>query len=162
LAGGNSLRDYRALVQAAADIDARLTVATRLPLPPIADNVEAGFLSAEEYEARERGAAVVVVPLLADTDRSAGQQTYLNAMGRGKPVVVTDAPGVTDYVTHEETGLIVSNEPGALADAVNRLLTDRALARRLGDAARADVLSRFSLGSFVTRLLELADKVLHS
>jgi hypothetical protein len=162
LAGGNSLRDYRALVRAAPDIDARLTLATRLPLPPTTGgNVEAGFLPADEYEARERAAAVVVVPLLAGTDRSAGQQTYLNAMGRGKPVVVTDAPGVADYIAHEETGLIVPNEPGALADAVNRLLTDRALARKLGDAARADVLARFSLGSFVTRLLELADRVLH-
>ena len=117
-------------------------------------------MPAAEHEARERSAAVVVVPLLADTDRSAGQQTYLNAMGRGKPVVVTDAPGVRDYITHDETGLIVPNEPEALADAVNRVLTDRALARRLGDAARADVLSRFALGAYVTRLLELADQVL--
>ena len=75
--------------------------------------------------------------------------------------MVTDAPGVRDYITDDETGLIVPNEPGALADAVNRLLSDRALARRLGDAARADVLARFSLGAFVTRLLELADQVLH-
>jgi hypothetical protein len=161
LAGGNSLRDYRALVQAAPRIDARLTLATRLRLPAIrGGDVEAGFLPAEDYEARERSAAVVVVPLLAGTDRSAGQQTYLNAMGRGKPVVVTDAPGVRDYITHDETGLIVPNEPGALADAVNRLLADHALARRLGGAARADVLSRFSLGAFVNRLLELADQVL--
>ncbi len=162
LAGGNSLRDYRALVEAAPSINARLTLATRLPLPPITGgNVEVGFLPAEAYEARERSAAVVVVPLLAGTDRSAGQQTYLNAMGRGKPVVVTDAPGVSDYITHDKTGLIVPNEPGALADGVNRLLSDRGLARRLGDAARADVLARFSLGAFVTRLLELADRVLH-
>jgi glycosyltransferase involved in cell wall biosynthesis len=161
LAGGNSLRDYRALIRAAEKIDAPLMVATGLRLPVIAaGNVEARFLPAQEYNARERSAAVVVVPLLAGTERSAGQQTYLNAMGRGKPVVVTDAPGVRDYITDEETGLIVPNEPDALADAVNRLLSDRGLARRLGDAARADVQSRFSLGAYVTRLLELADQVL--
>ncbi|HWD75963.1 MAG TPA: glycosyltransferase family 4 protein [Solirubrobacteraceae bacterium] len=162
LACGNSLRDYRALIEAAEKIDAPLTLATRLRLPSIAaGNVEARFLPASEYNARERSAAVVVVPLLAGTERSAGQQTYLNAMGRGKPVVVTDAPGVRDYITDEETGLIVPNEPQALAEAVNRLLTDRGLARRLGDAARADVQSRFLLGDYVTRLLELADQVLH-
>jgi glycosyltransferase involved in cell wall biosynthesis len=162
LACGNSLRDYRALIEAAEKIDAPLTLATSLRLPPItAGNVEARFLPASEYNARERSAAVVVVPLLAGTERSAGQQTYLNAMGRGKPVVVTDAPGVRDYITHEETGLIAPNEPRALAEAVNRLLTDGGLARRLGDAARADVQARFMLGAYVTRLLELADQVLH-
>jgi glycosyltransferase involved in cell wall biosynthesis len=161
LACGNSLRDYRALIEAAEKIDAPLTLATSLPLPPItAGNVEARFLPASEYNARERSAAVVVVPLLAGTERSAGQQTYLNAMGRGKPVVVTDAPGVRDYITHEETGLIVPNDPQSLAHAVNRVLSDRGLARRLGDAARADVQSRFALGAYVNRLLEVADRVL--
>jgi Glycosyl transferases group 1 len=161
LASGNSLRDYRALLRAAPEINAKVTLATRLRLPPItAGNIEARFMPAAEHDARGRSAAVVVVPLLAGTERSAGQQTYLNAMGRGKPVVVTDAPGVRDYVTHGETGLIVPNEPEALADAVNRLLADRVLSRRLGDAARADVRSRFVVGAYVTRLLELADQVL--
>jgi glycosyltransferase involved in cell wall biosynthesis len=161
LASGNSLRDYRALVKAAPQIEARLTLATRLRLPETgAGNIEHRFMSPKEHEARVRGSAVVVVPLLAGTDRSAGQQTYLNAMGLGKPVVVTDAPGVRDYVTDGETGLVVPNEPRALADAVNRLLTDRSLAQRLGAAARADVLARFDLGTYVDGLLELADRIL--
>jgi hypothetical protein len=162
LASGNSLRDYRALIEAAPKIRADVMLATKLPLPTItAANIEAGFLPPAAHDARARSAAVVVVPLLANTERSAGQQTYLNAMGRGKPVVVTDAPGVRDYIAHGETGLIVSNEPEALGDAVNRLLTDRRLAQRLGDAARAEVHSRFGLSAYVRRLLELADRVLH-
>jgi glycosyltransferase involved in cell wall biosynthesis len=161
IASGNSLRDYRALVQAAPQIDAKLTLATRLPLPPSsAGNIEVRFMSPEEHEARVRSSAVVVVPLLAGTERSAGQQTYLNAMGLGKPVVVTDAPGVRDYVTDGETGLVVPNDPQALAEAVNQLLTDHELARRLGTAARADVQARFELSAYVDRLLELADRIL--
>jgi glycosyltransferase involved in cell wall biosynthesis len=161
MASGNSLRDYRALIKAAAHIHATLTLGTSLPLPPItADNVEAGYLPADQHDARMRSAAVVVVPLLAGTERSAGQQTYLHERGWGKPVVVTDAPGVRDYITDGETGLIVPNEPDALADAINRLLADRVLALRLGAAARADVHARFDLGSYVNRLLELADRVL--
>jgi glycosyltransferase involved in cell wall biosynthesis len=162
IASGNSLRDYRALVEAAPQIDAKLTLATRLPLPPSnAGNIEARFMPPEEHEARVLASAVVVVPLLGGTERSAGQQTYLNAMGLGKPVVVTDAPGVRDYVTDGATGLVVPNEPRALAEAINRLLTDHELARRLGAAARADVQARFELGAYVDRLLELADRILH-
>ncbi len=161
IASGNSLRDYRALVQAAPQIDAKVTIATRLPLPATtARNIESRFMSPEEHESRVRASAVVVVPLLAGTERSAGQQTYLNAMGLGKPVVVSDAPGVRDYVTDGETGLIVPNEPRALAEAVNRLLTDHELSRRLGAAARADVQARFGLRAYVDRLLELADRIL--
>jgi glycosyltransferase involved in cell wall biosynthesis len=161
IASGNSLRDYRALLRAAPRIQAKLTLATRLPLPATdARNIEHRSMSLEEHEAQVQASAVVVVPLLTGTERSAGQQTYLNAMGLGKPVVVTDAPGVRDYVTDGETGLVVPNEPGALADAVNRLLCDHDLARRLGAAARTDVLTRFDLRTYVDGLLELADRIL--
>ena len=50
--------------------------------------------------------------------------------------------------------------PDALVEAVNRLLTDHELARRLGAAARADVHARFGLRAYVDHLLELADKIL--
>ena len=159
LASGNSLRDYRALVTAAGTIDAPVTIATSLPLPPShASNLTTGFLAPEAHESVARRSAVVVVPLLADTDRSAGQQTYLNAMGQGKPVVVTEAPGVRDYVRDGETGLVVPNEPAALSDAVNGLLADPERADRIGLAARADVQARFTLRAYVSRLLKVADQ----
>jgi glycosyltransferase involved in cell wall biosynthesis len=161
IASGNSLRDYRGLLEASFLIKAEVRLATALPLPPLrAANLQAGFLSGEEHVRQVREAAVVVVPLLHGTVRSAGQQTYLNAMGCGKAVVVTEAPGVHDYIRHGETGLIVRNEATALAEAINHLLADPEYARQLGDAAREDVRARFSARSYVDRLLELADVVL--
>ncbi len=161
LASGNSLRDYRALTGAADRINATVTIATSLPLPEVrAGNLRTGFLKPDAHERLARESAVVVVPLLAGTERSAGQQTYLNAMGRGKPVVVTEAPGVSDYVRDGETGLVVPNDPDALAEAVNGLLADPDRARRLGQAARADVEARFTLRAYVDRLLAVADAVL--
>jgi hypothetical protein len=159
LASGNSLRDYRALVAAAGAIDVPVTIATSLPLPASpSSNLTTGFLAPEAHESLARRSAVVVVPLLADTDRSAGQQTYLNAMGRGKPVVVTDAPGVRDYIRDGETGLVVPNEAEALSDAVNGLLSDPERAERIGRAARAEVQERFTLHAYVDRLLRVADE----
>ena len=161
LASGNSLRDYRALAAATGRINTTVMIATSLPLPEVrAGNLRTGFLPPDAHERLARESAVVVVPLLAGTERSAGQQTYLNAMGRGKPVVVTEAPGVSDYVRDGETGVVVPNDPDALADAVNGLLSDPERARRLGRAARADVEARFSLRAYVDRLLEVADAAL--
>ena len=65
------------------------------------------------------------MPLQARDDRSSGQTTYINAMARAKAIVVTDAPGVRDYIQDSETGLIVApGDPDAMAQAVGRLLGD--------------------------------------
>ena len=157
-AGGNSLRDYRALVAASSRLESRLTIATALPLPPTT-GIDAGPLPREAYDKRAAAADVVVVPLLADSVRSGGQQTYLNAMLRGQAVVATEAPGVRDYIETGVTGLVVPNEPDALVDAVRSLMTSPALRRRLGEAARAAVLERFTLADYYNRLLALAAHV---
>ena len=162
LASGNSLRDYRALVTAAPSLVGPVTIATTLPLPApptAAANLRTGWFSPDEHEARAQAAAVIVVALMAGTDRSAGQQTYLNAMARGQAVVVTDAPGVRDYVVDGETGVIVPNDSEALTDAVNRLLQDRPYARRLGAAAREAVMDGFTVRHYFDRLLALADSL---
>ncbi|HEX7134280.1 MAG TPA: glycosyltransferase family 4 protein [Iamia sp.] len=59
------------------------------------------------------------------------------ARAAGLPTVVTDVPGLREQVTPDEDGLVVpSEDPAALAAAITRLLDDRALAARLGAAAR--------------------------
>lgn len=63
-----------------------------------------------------------------------------------RPMVVSDARGFADTVLHEETGLVVpKDDPGALAEAIVRLLRDRDLAARLGRHGRTHMLSRFTL-----------------
>jgi glycosyltransferase involved in cell wall biosynthesis len=62
----------------------------------------------------------------------------LEAMAVGAPVVATDVGGVRDVVRDGDTGLLVASEdPGALADALVRVLTDDALAERLRTAGAA-------------------------
>jgi glycosyltransferase involved in cell wall biosynthesis len=157
-AGGDSLRDYRPLLEAAGSIHAPVRVATRLPVPPSA--AQAGPLAPDDYARQARAARVVVVPLQAATGRSGGQQTYLNAMLQAKPVVVTDAPGVRDHVVDGVTGLIVPPaDVAALANAVNRLLDDAELASRLGAAAREAVLARFTGRHRFDALLALASRI---
>jgi glycosyltransferase involved in cell wall biosynthesis len=70
----------------------------------------------------------------------------IEAMGLGKPVVVTDSGGPGEIVRNGETGYLVPPaDPKALADRAVELLQNRGLAERMGQAARADVRLRFSL-----------------
>jgi glycosyltransferase involved in cell wall biosynthesis len=160
-AGGNSLRDYRPLLDAAAGIPAPVVLATkqiaqtaRLPA-----NVRSGPLPHAEYVRELCRARVVVVPLAENRWRSAGQQTYLNAMALGKPVVVTDTMGVRDYVEDGITGIVVApGDARAMGEAV-RWVLDPANAESVAamtQRARQVARERFSLDRYLARLLEVA------
>ena len=163
-AGGDSLRDYRALLEAAEGLAAGVTIASRsrAPARPPA-NVTIGELNQRHYEERFRSASIVVVPLEPRRDRSAGQQTYLNAMVLGKPVVVTDALGVRDYVEDRRTGLIVPPGDSAALRAALDWLLDPANAGEVSairERARAVALERFGPEQYVRRLVEVVDLAL--
>jgi glycosyltransferase involved in cell wall biosynthesis len=157
-AGGDSLRDYRTLLEAADAVHGRVRIATRLPVPDrLPANVTAGPVSGEEFLALAVSAPVAVVPLVPDALRSGGQKTYLGAMGLGQTVIVPEAPGVLDHLQPDGTGLVPpADDAGALADAVNAAVSDPALRARLGDAAREDVAARFSPQAYGERLYGIA------
>ena len=117
-----------------------LVVAGDGPLRPLVPHT-LGFLAPEELADRYRRAAVVVCP-----SRSEGFGVVCaEAMAHGKPVVAAAVGGLKELVSHGRTGLLVEPENAkALRDAIDVLLADRALRRRLGRAARADVAERFA------------------
>jgi glycosyltransferase involved in cell wall biosynthesis len=166
-AGGNPMRDYGTLIEAVRGTGVETVIATSRPdvvgrtdLPP---EVRAGRIPHEEFVHRVRGAGVVVVPLAGGTERSGGEQTYLNAMGLGKVVVVTDAPGVSDYVRHRETGLVVpAGDVDAMREAITWVLdpANRAEVDRIGAAAREDALARYGPDTWITGLLGAAHRAM--
>src|SRR5207247_1554380 len=84
--------------------------------------------------------------------------TCLEAMAYGKPVVATAVGGLLDLVVDGETGLLVPARDGpALRGAVERLLGDRDLRRRLGAAGRARA-QEFEWSRVVPRLLAYYDR----
>lgn len=67
----------------------------------------------------------------------------IEASAFGRPIVTTDVIGTRDLVSHDETGLVVPPRDAlALADALERILVDDALAERLRRAAHARFLER--------------------
>lgn len=156
-AGGNSLRDYPLLLSAMEGVDAPLRIASSFAAPNLPAHVLCRPLSHADFMDELLGSRVVVTPLQV-SQRSAGQQTYLNAMALGKPVIVTEAPGVRDHIEDGRTGLIVANRPEALREAIRWVLDDaNAVAvAAMARAGREEARARFSDRSYYENLLEIA------
>ena len=86
--------------------------------------------------------------------------TATEAMMRGTAVVASDIGGLAESVAHESTGLRVPpGDESALADALVRLLSDRALAERLGQAGRERARAQFTLEGCVARFERLYESL---
>ncbi len=61
----------------------------------------------------------------------------IEAMSLGLPVVATQGGGVGEIVKAEETGLIIPpKDSEAMAEAIFRILSDKGMARRMGEAGK--------------------------
>ena len=80
----------------------------------------------------------------------------LEAMACETPVVASAVGGIQEVVVPGETGLLVPPaDPHALADAINRLLRDRRLARKMGKAGRLRVEKYFSWASIAKKTKDM-------
>src|SRR5262249_50831666 len=90
--------------------------------------------------------------------------SVLEAFAMKVPVVATRAGGLPEIVEHERTGLLAeARDPTSLAAAIVRMLGDRALAARTGEAGDRLVHEKFGVDSMVERTealyATLADRV---
>src|SRR6185436_14810501 len=93
----------------------------------------------QEVATRLQDAAALAAPCVVGADGNAdGMPTVLlEAMALGTPCVSTDVTGIPEVVQHEKNGLLVPpHDAEALANAMERLLNDRALRVQLADQAR--------------------------
>ena len=111
---------------------------------PDRDRVEGELARSSLGRVRLLGERDDVPSLLSNADvfvlasRSEGLPlSVVEAMAAGLPVVASDVGGLRELVRDGETGMLVpSRDPAALADALQPLLADRELRRRLGSAGR--------------------------
>jgi glycosyltransferase involved in cell wall biosynthesis len=102
---------------------------------------------------RTDAAAIVAASdifVMPSREREGLPKAVIEAMLLSKPVIVSDAGGMPEMVTDEESGLVVkANDVSALRNALDRLLADRALRERLGAAARERALTQFSVAKMI-------------
>jgi rhamnosyl/mannosyltransferase len=106
-----------------------------------------------------RAADVFVLPSIFAAE--AFGLAMIEAMAAGLPVVCTELGTGTSFVNlHEETGLVVpSGDARALAAALNLLIADPGLRRRMGDAGRRRAQAMFSTDSMVEHVLRIYEEV---
>jgi colanic acid/amylovoran biosynthesis glycosyltransferase len=102
-------------------------------------------------------ADILIMPsCVRDNDRDGIPNVLLEAMAMTIPVISTYVSGIPELVRHQETGLLVKpDDPGALAEAIQTLMVDPALARRYASQGRALVEKEFNIYHSAARLLQL-------
>ena len=140
-AGGTSQRDYETFFRAVAALSIRVIVAVPEPqhlrTKTLPSNVEVLSTDHKGFLQLTRGAAVNVIPLTAGPIRSAGQQSFLNAMALGTVTVVTDPDGAGDYIQNWRNGVLLpAGDVDALRTAIKDILEDPELANQIRAKAR--------------------------
>ncbi len=104
-----------------------------------------------------RSCSVCVLP----SYREGLGRVLIEAASTGRPLVAFDVPGCREVVVDGFNGLLVERgDVAALADAIERLLNNRSLRERLGDAGRTLVVERFAVDSIVDQTLAYHDQLL--
>ncbi|HEU4522405.1 MAG TPA: glycosyltransferase family 4 protein, partial [Thermoanaerobaculia bacterium] len=79
----------------------------------------------------------------------------------GVPIVASAIRAMQDVIEHEASGLLVPpGDPGALAEAIIRILKDEPLAKSLGARAAADAQTKFSWETIAGIILDHSAKLM--
>ncbi len=158
-------RDFATLVRAPGKQPIRIVTSLKVDVPAGHDHVtitpgdfSGRSISDQELRRLYNAARVVVVPS-KDVHQPTGQSVSLQAMSCGRPLILTRIRGLwaPDLLRDGENCLLVP--PGdavALGAAINRVVEDRALAERLGRAARETVVAHWGLERTGEVMVDLA------
>jgi rhamnosyl/mannosyltransferase len=161
LARAVSYKGLEYLIDALPSVDARFILLGGGPLLPalkarardrgVADRVS--FVGAAP-DSRAYFAACDIFVLPSVTPAEAFAVVEVEAMAYGKPVVNTSLPSAVPEVSlHGVTGITVPpRDTPALAEAMNRLLSDAGLRKKYGEAGRERFLKEFTRDVFAERV----------
>jgi len=157
----------RAFAQAASGHpDARLMLVgdgpLRQELTALAQRLQVAdrviFVGAVNYDAVPDYLSAGDVFAFASTTETQGLVT-LEAMATALPVVVVNAPGNRDVTHHGENGLLVNNTVSDLALAMQTIIKNDALRKKLGEGAQKTA-QEYSAPSLTHKLVEIYEEAI--
>ncbi len=98
----------------------------------------------------DRGALLAACDMVAFPSRYEPFGTVtVDAWAAGKPLIAADAVGPAAYVKDGENGLLIAkNDVAALAEALGRVMRDKALSAKLAEGGRASYEAQFTKAAF--------------
>jgi starch synthase len=108
------------------------------------------FIPHEEAARLFQATSIVVLPYI-----EASQSAVLHtAWGFAKPVIATDVGSIGEQIQDGFNGFIVPpHDTGALAEAISRLLSDKALRKTLGENGYRTIMSDLAWENFIGRVI---------
>ena len=117
----------------------RYHLSDRIQMPGFCDDIFSMLSTAHLF----------VLPSLHESSPNA----LIEAMGVGLPCIASNVGGVLDLIDHQENGLLIPpRASGALAEAINDLLTNQELAVYLGRNARRKIEEMFDSNRSIQQL----------
>lgn len=119
-----------------------------------------GIRNPEEIgELFEKSIALVQHSIITENGDSEGTPVVvLDAQAAGLPVISTFHAGISDVIINEETGLLVEeHDVEGMAKNMMRLLQEKGLTQRLGNAGRKRIRENFSLEIHLNTLKEIIE-----
>lgn len=164
-AGEDRMRDHNALIDAMRIArnqvaEAHLEIATSQPLSAAPDlvTVHRRRMNGAMRELYRRSNVVAVA--LHPTWLGSGLTVVLEALASARPIVVTNNPGIDEYVEDGVTGLLVpAEDPRAMAKAICWLLTNPEEARAMGQRGRESVERRWTTDRMASSLAGLISTI---
>ena len=88
-------------------------------------------------------------------------KVLIEAMSCARPIVTTDMPGCRDLVVNEENGIIVRPKDWInLSEAIEKLITDRELCKKMGLAGRKIAEENYSLKKITFQTLNVYEDLI--
>ena len=158
---GKRFRDYETLVEAWKNVDYPLRIVGPGGLDTKGNRkIEViPETSIDNLHRLIHHARFVILPIEARR-YSMGQMTMLQCMSMRKPIIVTDVPGISDYIRSGRNCMTVHN--GSAEDietAAHVLLSDKTFAERIAAEARLDAVEKYDEKIMASRIFSFLDEL---
>ena len=86
----------------------------------------------------------------------------VEAMAAGMPVIGTDVPGIREIIENRKNGMLCGTEANDIKSAIEKLLTNQVLCKKLGQNANNYAIQHFSLEKILDMELNLYNSLLEN